>query len=163
MEYSISPISNEDRESIIDIFNHYVENSFAAYPEDKLPYQSFDMFLQLSNGFPTGTIKDQNGKVVGFGMLRKHNPMPTFSHTAEVTYFLHPDHTGKGLGKMLLGSLVRGAVEKGITCLLANISSLNPDSIKFHQKNGFIECGRFRKVGKKKGQEFDTVWMQKML
>ncbi len=163
MEYSISPISTEDRESIIDIFNHYVENSFAAYPEDKLPYQSFDMFLQLSNGFPTGTIKDQNGKVVGFGMLRKHNPMPTFSHTAEGTYFLHPDHTGKGLGKLLLGSLVRGAVEKGITCLLANISSLNPDSIKFHQKNGFIECGRFIKVGKKKGREFDTVWMQKML
>ncbi|MBI5605896.1 MAG: N-acetyltransferase [Deltaproteobacteria bacterium] len=163
MGYSISPTLNEDREPIIDIFNHYVENSFAAYPEDKLPYQSFDMFLQVSNGFPTGTIKDQNDKVVGFGMLRTHNPMPVFSRTAEVTYFIHPDHTGKGLGKMLLGSLVRGAVEKGFTSLLANISSLNPDSIKFHQKNGFIECGRFRKVGKKKGQEFDTVWMQKML
>ena len=48
MEYSITPIYNEDRESIIDIFNHYVENSFAAYPENKLTYQAFDMLLQLS-------------------------------------------------------------------------------------------------------------------
>ena len=163
MEYSISPISKEDRESIIDIFNYYVENSFAAYPEKKFPYQSFDMYLQMSNGFPTGSIRDQTGKIVGFGMLRTHNPLPTFSQTAEVTYFIHPDHTGKGLGKMLLGFLEKGAFDKGITNILANISSLNPGSIKFHQMNGFIECGRFRKVGKKNGQEFDTVWMQKML
>lgn len=163
MEYSISPISNEDRKPIIDIFNHYVENSFAAYPENKLPHQAFDMLFQMSNGFPTGSIKNQNSKVVGFGMLRSYNPMPTFSQTAEATYFIHPEHTGKGLGKMLLGSLEKGAVEKGITNILANISSLNPNSIKFHQKNGFTECGRFRKVGKKNGQEFDTIWMQKML
>lgn len=163
MEYSISQISIEDREPIIDIFNHYVENSFAAYPENKLPYQAFDMLLEMSNSLPTGSIKDQNGKIVGFGILRAYNPMPTFSQTAEVTYFIHPDHTGKGLGKMLLDSLEKGAIEKGITNILADISSLNPNSIKFHQKNGFIECGRFRKVGKKKGREFDTVWMQKML
>ena len=99
MEYSIRPISNEDRESIMDIFNHYVENSFAPYPENKLPYQAFDMFRQMSNGFPTGSIKDQNGKIVGLGMLRAHNPMPTFSQTAETTYFIHPEHIGKGRNK----------------------------------------------------------------
>jgi phosphinothricin acetyltransferase len=163
MKYSISPISIQDRESIIDIFNYYVENSFAAYPEKKFPYQAFDMFLQMSNGFPTGSIKDRNGRIVGFGMLRAYNPIPTFSRTAEVTYFMHPDHTGKGLGKMLLDSLEKGAVKKGITSILANISSLNPRSIEFHQKNGFMECGRFKKVGNKNGREFDTVWMQKML
>ena len=163
MEYSVSPISNEDRESIMDIFNYYVENSFAAYPESRLPYQAFDMFLRVSKGYPTGTIKDQTGKTIGFGMLRTHNSMPTFSQTAEVTYFIHPDHTGKGLGTMLLSFLERRGRERGVKNILANISSLNPGSIAFHQKNGFTECGRFRKVGKKNGRVFDTVWMQKML
>lgn len=163
MEYSINPISHEDRESIMDIFNYYVDNSFAAYPVNRLPYQAFDMFLQMSNGYPTGTIRDQSGRIVGFGMLRLHKDMPSFSQTAEVTYFLHPDHTGKGLGKRLLDFLEKGAVDKGITNILASISSLNPGSIEFHRKNGFIECGRFRKVGRKHGREFDIVWMQKML
>lgn len=163
MEYTIRPMTKEDREPLIDIFNYYVENSFAAYPENKLPYQAFDMFLQIATSFPTGTIEDRNGTIVGFGMLRAHNPIPTFSQTAEATYFIHPDHTGRGLGKMLLASLEKGAVAKGITTILAHISSLNPNSLKFHQKNGFVECGRFRKVGKKKGRDFDTVWMQKML
>ena len=130
MEYSISPISNEDLEPIIDIFNFFMKNSFAAYPEKEFPYQAFDVFLQMSNVFPTGSIRDSNGSIVGFGMLRTHNPLPTFSQTAEVTYFIHPDHTGKGLGRMLLDSLEKGAVEKGITNILANISSLNPRSIE---------------------------------
>jgi len=163
MEYLIAPLSIEDRESVIDIFNYYVESSFAAYPEIKLPYQSFDMFLQMSHGFPSGAIKDQDGRIVGFGLLRSHNPISTFSHTVEATYFIHPEYTGKGLGKLLLTFLEKGAVERGILNILACISSLNPASIRFHQRNGFKECGRFKQVGKKNGQEFDTVWMQKML
>lgn len=163
MTFSIKPMSDEDRETVIDIFNHYVENSFAAYPENKLPYQAFDMFLQMSNGFPSGTIRNQSGVIIAFGMLRQHNPLPVFSHTAEATYFIHPDYTGKGLGKILLDFLEKGANEKGITSILASISSLNPNSIKFHKKNGFMECGCFKRVGRKNGHEFDVVWMQKML
>ncbi len=85
MEYLGVSLSSEDREPVMDIFNYYVENSFAAYPENKLPYQAFDMFLQMSNGFPSGAVKDENGDIVGFGMLRSHNPVPTFSQTAEAT------------------------------------------------------------------------------
>lgn len=163
MEYSIRPISPEDRESVMDIFNYYVEHSFAAYPEIRLPYPAFDMFLQISKGYPTGAVREPTGRVIGFGMLRAHNPMPAFSQTAEVTYFIHPDHTGKGLGKILLAFLERGARERGITNILANVSSLNPGSIRFHRTNGFRECGRFQRVGRKMGLEFDTVWLQKPL
>ncbi len=163
MEYSISPMAAEDREPIMNIFNHYVENSFAAYPESKLPYEAFDLLLEMSRGYPSGTIRDPKGEIVGFGMLRAHNPMSTFSRTAEIAYFLRPGYTGKGLGKALLAYLEKGGREKGITNILASISSLNPQSIEFHKKTGFVECGRFRKVGRKNGRDFDTVWMQKML
>jgi L-amino acid N-acyltransferase YncA len=163
MEYSISPISAEDRESIIDIFNYYVENSFAVYPESKLPYQAFDLFLQMSKDLPTATIKNHKGDLLGFGMLRIYNPMPAFSKTAEITYFIGSDQTGKGFGKILLEFLERGGRERGIKTILANISSLNTGSIKFHKNNGFIECGCFKQVGIKKGKTFDTIWMQKML
>ena len=163
MEYAINPVTPEDREPIVDIFNYYVENSFAAYPESKLPYQAFDMFLNMSNDLPKLAIKDKKGKPLGFGLLRTFNPLAAFSHTAEITYFIDIDHTGKGLGKTLLESLEMEGRKRGITTILANISSLNTGSINFHKNNGFIECGRFKKVWKKNGQLFDMVWMQKML
>ena len=163
MEYIINPITIEDREPVINIFNYYVENSFAAYPENKLPYQAFDMFLQMAKDLPTATIKEENGKLLGFGMLRKYNPMPVFSYTAEITYFIDISHTGKGLGKIMLEYLEKEGRDKGINVILANISSLNPGSINFHKKNGFVECGCFKEVGRKNGKLFDNVWMQKML
>ena len=163
MKFSIDPILTEDRNTIIDIFNHYVENSYAAFSTDKIPYEAFDNLFKMSNGYPRGAIKDQKRKTVGFGMLRYHNPITSFAQTAEATYFIHPDHTRKGLGTLMLDFLEKRAIQKGITNLLANISSLNPNSINFHLKNGFVECGRFNKVGKKRGREFDIVWMQKVL
>ncbi len=163
MSHSVRPMSPDDRYPIMDIFNHYVENSFAAYPEIRLPYQAYDMFLQMSEGYPRGTVVDQDGRIVGFGMLRTYHPMPVFSKTSEITYFLDPGHTGKGLGKELLDYLERGGREMGLTTILASISTLNPGSIAFHRKNGFSECGRFLGVGVKKGHVFDVVWMQKIL
>ena len=81
MEYFIRLMTNEDREAIIDIFNYYVENSFAAYPEIKVPYQAFDRFLEMSQGYPAGTIIDQDGNTVGFGMLHTYNPLTyLFTH-----------------------------------------------------------------------------------
>jgi len=163
MKYTIHPIMEDGRIPIIDIFNYYVENSFAAYPDAKVPYEAFDTFRQLSEGYPSGVIKMQNGTIVGFGMLRSYNPISVFSQTAEVTYFLHPDYTGKGLGIMLLEFFEYHGREKGITNILASISSRNPRSIAFHKKNGFVKCGCFKNAGKKRGQLIDVVWMQKTI
>ena len=50
-----------------------------------------------------------------------------------------------------------------IETLTANVSSLNPQSLAFHHKQGFKECGRLKQVGKKHDQLFDVVWFQKSI
>lgn len=159
----LEPLSPADRKPVIDIFNYYIENSFAAYPEHKVSYDFFDLLLKMSEGYPAVVIKDENREVVGFGMLRAYHPLPAFSKTAEISYFIKPEWIEKGLGKRILGHLIQKAGEKGITSILASISSLNKPSIRFHEKNGFMECGRFEKIGEKNGQAFDVIYMQKML
>jgi L-amino acid N-acyltransferase YncA len=161
MDFSLEPVSTEDGKAIIDIINHYVENSFAAYPEDKVPYEFFQFFLNMAQGYPFLVTKNDRGEVLGFGLLRPHNPMPVFSKTAEITYFLAPEYTGQGIGKAMLDLLLAEGKERGITSILASISSLNPGSLAFHRKNGFVECGRFIGIGRKREQDFDVVWMQR--
>jgi L-amino acid N-acyltransferase YncA len=117
----------------------------------------------LTIKYPAIVAQDEKGDIFGFGMLRAYNPLPTFSQTAEVTYFIRPEFTGKGIGKIMLDHLVREGKKKGLTSILASISSLNEGSINFHIKNGFVECGRFKNICHKKDQIFDVVYMQKML
>lgn len=163
MNLTFEPLSADARKAVIDIFNFYIENSFAAYPEDKLPYESFDMMLNMCTGYPSAVAKNTDGEIVGFGMLRPFNTIPTFSQTAEVTYFLKPGYTGQGLGTAILDLLTAKGREQGLTSILASISSLNEGSIRFHLKNGFTECGRFKRVGLKKRMNFDVVYLQRML
>ncbi len=163
MKFTIAPVSKQDGDAVIDIFNYYVENSFAAYPEDPVPHQSFDLFLNMSAGYPFLVAKDGEGNVLGFALLRPHSPMSVFSRTAEITCFIAPQHTGKGMGKAMQDRLLHEAKERDITSILAGISSLNSASLAFHKKRGFQECGRFLKIGRKWGQDFDVVWMQKMI
>jgi phosphinothricin acetyltransferase len=74
-----------------------------------------------------------------------------------------PEHTRKGIGEAILDYFVEEAKKRGIDSILASISSLNELSIDFHLKNGFKECGRFLQIGRKRGRDFDLIWMQKML
>lgn len=160
---NIREMSLEDKVPIIDIFNYYIEYSFAAYPENKADYNLYDFFLKSSKGYPTVVIQDDEGNLLGFGMLRPYDMMPVFKKTAEISYFIKPGYTGKGLGKIMLAKLLDDAKREGITCILANISSFNNGSIRFHQQNGFIECGRFNNIGRKNGKDFGVVWMQKQI
>lgn len=161
--FNLKKMAAEDRNGIMDIFNYYIENSFAAYPEHKLGYEFFDLMLQAAKGYPALTMTDAEGQVAGFGFIRPFHPMPAFRRTGEVSYFLKPGYTGQGLGETLLAALIREAQAMQIDCIVANICSLNHNSIKFHSKHGFAECGRFQRVGKKKDTDFDIVWMQKLL
>jgi L-amino acid N-acyltransferase YncA len=163
MEAQLSAITPADRQPMLDLFNYYVEHGFAAFPEQPLPIAFIDRLLDLAKGYPALAVKDRAGRLLGFGLLRPHNPLSTFAHTAEITYFLAPDSTHQGLGTRLLRELLRRAKEKGIRTILAGIGSLNEPSLAFHRKHGFLEVGRFRQVALKKGTPFDVVWMQKML
>ncbi len=163
MNITLQAITPDDKNAIVVLFNYYIENSFAAYPEEKVPEEFFDFLMRICQGYPTVSIKNSENEVLGFGMLRPYSPLSTFSQTAEITYFLKPEVTGQGIGKMVMEYLCQKGQERGITCILASVSSKNDGSLRFHEKNGFQECGRFQKIGMKHGQNFDVVYFQKFL
>lgn len=162
MEISFEKMSIEHRKDIIDIYNYYVDNSFSAYPDKTVPYGFYDKFMEMTKDYPAFSIKVKN-KIVGFCFLRAYNPLPSFKECAEITYFIDKDFTKKGIGKIALDKLEIEAQQKGIKTILASIASENHQSIAFHKKSGFKECGKFEKIIKKNGKQFDIIWMQKWI
>jgi len=163
--FKITTIAEEHRKAVIDIFNYFIKNGYAAYPQEQLPYEFFDMMLKMTHGYPAVVVKDstRQGQVVGFAFMRPYHSMKTFKRAAEVSYFLLPDVTRQGIGKAIIELFTQEAKKIEVDTLLADISSLNTQSIQFHEKMGFTPCGCFRRVGKKFNKDFDVVWMQKLL
>jgi len=162
MKYSFRKIKTNDQDNILRILQHYAEHSFAAYPDNKNQNEHFNKLFDVPQEFPFYVI-EYNNQIIGFGVLRPYSKLATFKESCEVTYFIDPQHTQKGLGKKLLEILENDARKMKIKSILANISSLNVASINFHLKYGFKECGRFIQIGKKFNKSFDVVWMQKFL
>jgi L-amino acid N-acyltransferase YncA len=158
----IRSVAATDWGPITDIFNYYVTESFAAYPEQPVSDAFFRDRHQAHPEYPFVVAEREEG-ILGFAYLSPFHPVSTMSHTASLTYFLHPQHTGRGVGSELLEYLLREGENIGVTNFVAHISSENLGSIRFHLKHGFMECGRFVKVGFKKGRFFDMVWMQREL
>lgn len=163
MDFTLQPLVEEDAPEAVDIFNYYIENSFAAYREEKITADHYKEVIKSAAEYPKVSVCDNEGTFVGFGLLVPHKPIPVFSHSANLICFLLPQATRKGLGKMVLNYLEQEGMKKGICIILSSISSRNEESLKFHLKNGFTECGRFNAVGKKNGKFFDIVWMEKHL
>jgi L-amino acid N-acyltransferase YncA/mannose-6-phosphate isomerase-like protein (cupin superfamily) len=161
--FILEPMTDCHGPAVIDIFNHFVTHSFAAYPDQPVPHEFFGRFQQMTQGYPAYVATVDSGRVVGFGFLRPFHPASTLSRTAEVTYFISPEFTKRGIGTALLKRLIEEAIPRGIDLLVASISSRNEESITFHRKNGFRECGRFERAGRKNEQDFDIVWMQRQL
>lgn len=162
MNISFEQLKLEHEDSFLEIFNYYIEHSYAAYFEKPVNSGFLKLVLEKISYYPAYVIKDlKSEKIIGFCYLKAYHPSPLFKHTAEITYFINEQYIGKGIGKLALNKLIDSARSFGIRTILANISSINEISIKFHLKNGFTKCGQFRNVGIKNNTPFDLVWMQK--
>ncbi len=161
MNATIRAVEERDWPAIAEVFNHFVINGLAAYPEEPVSGKVFEKRHLESPDLPF-VIGEIGGAVVGFAYLSPFHHASTMKRSATLTYFIQPESTGAGLGGRFLDLLIERGKGLGITNFLAHISSANEGSIRFHARHGFTECGRFLKVGEKAGRTFDMVWMQRI-
>ena len=59
-----------------------------------------------------------------------------------------------GIGSRLYDGLMLEGREKSLHTILASISSLNPRSLVFHKRQGYVECGCLLNGGQEVGKGF---------
>ncbi len=160
MNYTIRKARESDIPDMLNVFNYFAKNSFAAYSDDELDP---DFFYQLKKCAFIILVLEIENTVVGFAYIKPYLAYRNCQTTGALTYFILPEFTGKGLGSKLMQALLAKTRDYNFKNLLVHISSQNEGSIRFHQKHGFVECGRFSDIGEKFGQSFDVVWMQKKM
>lgn len=150
----------QDVPGVTAVYNHFIETSMATYLEEPVDETWAEQFMARARVF---YVLEKDTEILGFASLNPYREMPAYDITATLTYFILPQATGQGLGTQILNRMERDARRLGIKQLLAHISSENPQSLAFHARRGFTECGRFHRIGKKWRRPFDVVWVQKSL
>jgi phosphinothricin acetyltransferase len=160
---TIRRATTEDASAILDIYNWYVENTIITFETTLIDKE--DMENRISNILSKydWLIAEENGRIIGYAYYGQFRSRAAYNHTVETAIYFSKEYTGKGMGKMLYQRLFELAKSKGYRELIGVISIPNPESISFHQKQGFTEAGIFRNVGYKFNRYLDVCFMQKSL
>lgn len=105
-----------------------------------------------------------DGRVVGYCYASAYRPRPAYRHTVEDSVYVAEGFAGRGIGTVLLATLIERCEAGPWRQMLAVIgNSGNAESIALHRRLGFEPAGTLKSVGFKLGQWVDTVLMQRAL
>jgi phosphinothricin acetyltransferase len=91
-------MAEEHRKAVVDIFNHFVGKSFAAYPEAPPGYELYDRFLAMARGYASIVVKEEHGQVIGFAFLHPTtSPAPSRAPRRSPTSSCPSTPAGPGL------------------------------------------------------------------
>jgi len=153
----------DDAATIREIYNLEVTTSVATF--DLVP-RSIDEqrdWLADRSGARAVIVAEHDGVVCGFGSLSQWRDRPAYSTTVEDSVYVHRDHRGAGVGRLLLTELVATATRHGFHVCMARIVGGHEASISLHHACGFEVVGTEREVGRKFGRWLDVVLMERLL
>ena len=154
----------DDAEAIRTIYNVEVAGTttFDLVPRSLEAQQAW---LRAHEGaHPAVVAVDDDGSTItGFGSLSTYRDRPAYATTVEDSVYVHADHRGRGVGRLVLDELVRLGTAHGFHCMIGRIVGGNAASIRLHEACGFTVVGTEREVGRKFGRWLDVVAMQRLL
>lgn len=106
-------------------------------------------------------VAEENGKVSGWAALTPVSSRCVYAGVAEVSVYVDPEKSGKGIGLALLEELIGLSEAEGIWTLQAGIFPENLGSLRIHEKAGFRILGTREKIGKQNGVWRDTVLLER--
>lgn len=102
-------------------------------------------------------------RVLGFASISPWRSRAAYSTSVENSVYVHRDHQGRGIGRILLDEVLRVGADSGFHTCFARIMSGHEASIRLHASRGFELVGVEREVARKFGRWIDVTVMQKML
>ncbi|HEX7159489.1 MAG TPA: GNAT family N-acetyltransferase [Edaphobacter sp.] len=164
MPPAIRPATAADSAVIADIYAHYVLTSTATLELE--PPGTMEIAKRMadvaSRGLPY-LVAEVDGQIAGYGYAGAFRPRPGYRFTVEDSVYLRPEFGGRGLGRLLLGELIRASKEAGCHQMIGVIGGENLASIAMHRAMGFVDVGVLREVGFKFGNWVDVTLMQREL
>lgn len=156
----------DDVEAISSLYAWHVLNGRASFEETPPTIDEMRRRMRTvaQYGLPW-LVALYRGVVVGYCYATQYRPRPAYRFTLEESIYVDASMTGRGIGSLLMQTLITRCEEGPWRQMVAVIGDghSNPASLRLHKKHGFEIAGQLRSVGYKKGDWRDTLIMQRPL
>ena len=138
--YKIQPISKDNLESALEIWNQVVVDGLAFPQMETLTKDSGWAFFQ-SQSFTGVAIDSSSKEPVGLYILHPNN-VGRCGHICNASYAVKKDQRGKGVGEFLVKDCLKKAKELDFKILQFNaVVATNKPALNLYKKLGFTQLG----------------------
>ncbi len=152
-----------DGEAIRQIYNREVLESTVTF--DLVPRTAEEQrtYIAARSGALCVIVAEEDGVTTGFASLSFYRDRPAYRTSVENSVYTHRDFRSRGVGDLLMASLVERATASGFHAIFARIADAQEPSLALHHKFGFELVGIEKEVGRKFGRWLNVALMQLLL
>ncbi len=160
----IRPAAPSDAAAIAEIYNHYVTQTVVTFEE--VPVAAAEIARRIeevrSASLPW-LVAEEASQIVGYAYATPWKARSGYRFSAEITVYLAPGQSGRGLGSQLYDQLFPLLRARRIHAVMGGIALPNEASVALHEKFGLRKVAHFKEVGFKFDRWIDVGYWQRTL
>ncbi|MBT2642836.1 N-acetyltransferase [Bacillus sp. ISL-41] len=153
----IEKMRSVDWEEVRAIYLEGIATGHATFQKEAPSWEEWDSGHDAECRIVARVDRD----VVGWAALSPVSSRSVYAGVGEVSVYVGQRYNGKGIGGLLLKSLIELSEQNGFWTLQSSIFPENEGSIKLHKNHGFREVGRRERIGKLDGIWRDTILLER--
>jgi len=146
-----------DWDRVRQIYLEGIASGNATFEKDAPAWKEWD----ASHRRDCRLVARVGGEVLGWAALSPVSSRCVYEGVAEVSVYVGAGARGRGIGRLLLSTLVESSERAGVWTLQAGIFPENVASIELHKKLGFRLVGVREKLGRMNGRWRDVALMER--
>lgn len=160
-ELLIRSVASDDAATIARIYNHYVTDSIVTFEEAPVTADEIGRRMDGVLAVPLPwLVAVDDGEIVGYAHASKWKERRGYRFSVEVTVYVAPGCSRRGIGSMLYAKLLPALATAGLHSAMGGIALPNDASVRLHEKFGFRKVAHFNESGFKFGGWIDVGYWQ---
>lgn len=154
---TIETLTAEDWPAVEAIYRQGIATRQATFETETPPWEVWD----ACHATAPRLAARLDGRLAGWAALSPVSVRAVYRGVAEVSVYVAQEFRGQGVGRALLGELVRQSEALGYWTLQASIFLENAASLALHAACGFRQVGRRARIGQLNGVWRDVLLLER--
>jgi L-amino acid N-acyltransferase YncA len=165
---TIRPARPDDAAGVREVYAPFVRDSPVTFRTEVPSVEDVAAEIRetrAADEYPwyVATVGSGGGDILGYAYASRLRDRAAYQWTAETSVYVAPDSHRAGIGTELYNRLLGTLRRQGYYSAYAAIATPNPESVAFHEGQGFERVGTFPDSGFKLGEWHDVVWYHRRL
>lgn len=164
MDLTIRHTREEDLVAIVEILNQAIRTRKVGFLHELSVEERREWFQEHAPEAYPIAVAEYNSSVIGWTSISPYRKgRAALDRTVEVSYFVHEDFQGRGVGNALLLEMIRASKALGKSVMIAIIFHSNSGSTRLLEKHDFQLWGVMPEVAEINGETLNHVYYGRKL